>query len=1182
MKNRYSMMRRSWAMLAAGVMLLGTTSAQVAMDGSGAYTENFNSMGASGTSLPAEWSSTRSPLVVGTGSSNSGGLYNFGASGSSERALGSMGSGSTGTFYYGVLLRNTTGAEITNIRVAYTGEQWRAASTNTNTLTFGYKTSSGAISLTDASWSASSALNFSNPNSGTSGAVDGNNATNRTVKPATTIVASLPAGHYLMIRWMQIDNSGSDHGLAVDDLSVTWTAGPPPPAPVATFTGLTNGAAGSPLVAGSTEQVLFGFSATSTASGSTSPTTQTLTALSLSTTSDPSGALQNVRLVRSVDTDPGTNGDNTEIGAFTLAPSALNITGIAQALNGTAKHYFVIGDIQNTVSVGTPSFGVSMSEGSTSLSGGDEEAFGLSSTVYTFVGSGSPVLDASAITPFGDVCINTDLPPTASFTLTGTDLEPGDDVIVGPLEGFAFFDPNLFDFVPTLTIAQEGALSVEITVRFLPDMVGNYDGSITISGGGGATTVPVSGSGVDTAPSVTTGAITLVGLDGATVAGAITDPGCSALDVVGVEFSTTANFTPGTGTIVLGSTGDTWTVVLAELAPCTNYHVRAFASNSGGTSYGDEAIFTTTDPPAPVATSAIGIFSAGFTAQWEAVPGATGYLLDVSTFPQFAETSYAADLFISEYIEATSGNEKYIEIYNGTGSAVDLGGYELLRFSNGSTTPSVIPMSGTLPSGEVAVYSHTSAVAYGGTVNGTSGSLDFNGDDAVALRRTSDNAYVDIFGRIGEDPGSFWSGGGFNTQNVTLQRKSSVTGGITVNPGAGFPTLATEWNDLGSGNNVSALGNHTSVVPSVTPSFVDGSEAVPVPGTSLQVTGLALGVTYYYRVRAILGDCVSMNSNVVNVTTACDPVVIAEVSTNAPGPVGICSADLELAVVVASGEGEYSHLWSGTGSFVPDGTTANVNVVGGATGTYAVEVSNGCSTASGSVDVVVEAATAWYEDADDDGFGDPLSQLFACEQPVGYILDDSDDCPGAPGRVGSSCDPGPGFIVGQLDGACTCVGVACTTDLVLDVTIPGFVVNGPSFELRDVTNDLVVQSAGGGPMNGGTPNQLFTCLPDGHYYLVVNDMPAGGRYVLRLATAPFTRIVENTAAVAGTSQVLEFAVTAPAPSSIGTVQLPIGPSELLYTSCDKYFWKKGEFIVVNEDADVAAEWVPGGGTAGQS
>ncbi|MEZ4807668.1 MAG: T9SS type A sorting domain-containing protein [Flavobacteriales bacterium] len=158
----------------------------------------------------------------------------------------------------------------------------------------------------------------------------------------------------------------------------------------------------------------------------------------------------------------------------------------------------------------------------------------------------------------------------------------------------------------------------------------------------------------------------------------------------------------------------------------------------------------------------------------------------------------------------------------------------------------------------------------------------------------------------------------------------------------------------------------------------------------------------------------------------------------------------------------------------------------------------------------------------------------------------------------------------------------CTTDVSLDITLPTFILNGPTYELRDAATNMVVASGGGGPMNGGTPNQFLACLPDGNFYLIVDGMPAGAKYLLRLGDPPFTRIIDNIVAAAGTSQVTEFNVASPAPSTNGAVQLPIGPTELLYTSCDKYYWKKGEFIVVNEDPDVAAEWISGGGNSAQS
>ena len=56
-------------------------------------------------------------------------------------------------------------------------------------------------------------------------------------------------------------------------------------------------------------------------------------------------------------------------------------------------------------------------------------------------------------------------------------------------------------------------------------------------------------------------------------------------------------------------------------------------------------------------------------------------------------TAASPDLFISEYVEG-SGNNKAVEIYNGTGAPVDLSGYALRFHFNGATSFSSVPLTG--------------------------------------------------------------------------------------------------------------------------------------------------------------------------------------------------------------------------------------------------------------------------------------------------------------------------------------------------------------------------------------------------------------------------------------------------------------------------------------------------------
>ncbi|MBW6513348.1 MAG: endonuclease [Candidatus Syntrophosphaera sp.] len=179
------------------------------------------------------------------------------------------------------------------------------------------------------------------------------------------------------------------------------------------------------------------------------------------------------------------------------------------------------------------------------------------------------------------------------------------------------------------------------------------------------------------------------------------------------------------------------------------------------------------------------------------------------------QAGFAADLFISEYIEGSSYN-KALEIFNGTGNTADLSDYRLETYFNGASTPSPpLTLSGYLPHGEVLVLAHSSAnqliLDQADIINNSV--INFNGDDAIVLRKVSNGDYIDIFGVIGDDPGTAWLGdGGYSTQDRTLVRKPSVSAGITENPtgtGSGaFTTLASEW-DLYAQDSFTNLGWHS-------------------------------------------------------------------------------------------------------------------------------------------------------------------------------------------------------------------------------------------------------------------------------------------------------------------------------------------------------------------------------------
>ncbi len=205
-------------------------------------TDNFDTLASAGTNIAwadnmtiAGLYSTRTTYNAGTGSSNTGALYSFGVAGTNpltDRALGSVASGGTGTFYYAVKLTNNTGSPIASLSINYVGEQWRdggAATPVAHTLNFQHQVANAGV-ITDADtpstgWTAFSSLSFTSPtftNTGTGVLLDGNAAANRTAKSATlTFGTPVANGQEIWLRWEDINDGGNDHGLAIDDLSIT-------------------------------------------------------------------------------------------------------------------------------------------------------------------------------------------------------------------------------------------------------------------------------------------------------------------------------------------------------------------------------------------------------------------------------------------------------------------------------------------------------------------------------------------------------------------------------------------------------------------------------------------------------------------------------------------------------------------------------------------------------------------------------------------------------------------------------------------------------------------------------------------------------------------------------------------------------------------------------------------------
>ena len=199
------------------------------------------------------------------------------------------------------------------------------------------------------------------------------------------------------------------------------------------------------------------------------------------------------------------------------------------------------------------------------------------------------------------------------------------------------------------------------------------------------------------------------------------------------------------------------------------------------------------------------------------------------TFSGLGFHTLIAELFFSEYIEGSSNN-KALEIFNGTGAAVDLaaGAYNVQMFFNGSATAGLtINLVGTVGTGDVFVLAQASAsAAILAQADQTNGAGWFNGDDAVVLRKGT--TIIDVIGQVGFDPGTEWGTGLTSTADNTLRRKLSVTAG-DVNGSDAFDPIF-EWDGFAI-DTFSGLGSHG--IGDVGPSVASTSPSSGAGGIAL-------------------------------------------------------------------------------------------------------------------------------------------------------------------------------------------------------------------------------------------------------------------------------------------------------------------------------------------------------------
>ena len=329
---------------------------------------------------------------------------------------------------------------------------------------------------------------------------------------------------------------------------------------------------------------------------------------------------------------------------------------------------------------------------------------------------------------------------------------------------------------------------------------------------------------------------------------------------------------------------------------------------------------------APIATASTAISSNGFTANWNAVSGATSYILNVYQQTAGGTVTKLTESF-NKFIRGTTGSGAFSTDISGSLNAYTQ--------TSGWSGQRIYEAGGTAKMGTGS-----------GLGNITTPEIDLSGNSGnftvafEAMAWGGDNTNLDIYLN------------GVLVQTVSgLNNSNSYTlSPFTLNLTGGTATSTLTFEGKTNSGSRFFLENLVVTQGGVTQTNVAGSPfTINAPATTHTVTGLNPENTYYYTVQAVLGANTSAKSNVITVTTTATPVTSCIWNgtdwSNITGP----TAELDAII-----EGVYNTATNST----TDGFAAKSLTINSGTFTIAsgdtVTITNGLNNTLTAAAVLVE------------------------------------------------------------------------------------------------------------------------------------------------------------------------------------------------------------------------------------
>ena len=489
-------------------------------------------------------------------------------------------------------------------------------------------------------------------------------------------------------------------------------------------------------------------------------------------------------------------------------------------------------------------------------------------SVYKFDVIQQPLINLSPNSiSFGNVTVGASKNQNITISNTGTtDLTINDLSITGT-DRSMFLNSGI-TIPATIT---EGD-SVNLNMKFTPSSIGNKDATlqITHNASGSPTSVTLTGTGLASAPTVTTNPVTSVSSISATLNGSVNANGVGTTVTfeygTTTSYGTTVNASPNT---VTGTTNTDVAVSISSLQPNTTYHYRVKAVSIGGTSYGNDQTFTTilSIPNAPTLLTPAdnaGSVSTSPILTWNSVTGASTYGLQVSTDYNFSTFIFAQG-GLTNTSQALSGLQNGT-IYYWRVNATNISGTSAWSSIRGFTTVLSIPNTPTLltPADNAGSVSTSPILTWnsvtGASTYGLQVSTDYNFSTFIFAQGGLTNTSQALSG-LQNGTIYYWRVNATNISGTSAWSSVRSFNTIVLPPSA----ITNNANDITTSNaklfgivNANGVGTTVTFEYGTTTSYGTTVNASPntVTGTTntdvaVSISSLQPNTTYHYRVKAV-------------------------------------------------------------------------------------------------------------------------------------------------------------------------------------------------------------------------------------------------------------------------------------------------------------------------------------------